>query len=967
MCSRGSLDLKILNFTDFRMNGIASHKTSPKRSSHVHYVLCIAALLSLLTMAVAFDAHFRLNTDADECEMSYMRPLFVPLPNITSRDSRFYKKYGLYRYLEQYVDAVDAPIIGVPLLFLPGNGGSYKQVRSIASMASKNFHSPGTKLISQLDFFAVDLNEEFSGLHGGSLLEQSEYVNDVIAYLLDRVYPASYATHNIRDRPVPRSIIILAHSMGGFVARTIFTMPNYVSGSVNTIITLSTPHYRAPAPVDFLLTQTYTTVNEFWHKNLGDPQSILSDVSLVSIAGGNMDKMVSSDLSHLGSKFSQQHGMTVFTTGVRGVWIGADHQAILWCGQIVRLVVRALEGVVDTRTAKMTWPLDKRMLFFKKVFYGTQPTGTHFYDHNLVTDLRVLLRPQALAESLMRNQQNFLIDHAATTSTEVSFDLAEAKRLGKDIFFLVSSMSNENIVLLGCNSTREQRKCSSLFHLVEPLKRGLSVGNIKNLSQLSHQSIVIDLNGLGNQPIYMKAGFASTNIVVVMPSLLDLLFTRSNQVSTGLSSSEGMSVNIPNIDSSLFVYRLKLHTKQCSTTKNLVLRMRSLTTGEAKFVYSSNADQHSYSINFHETPDYVDRSSLSESEKGITVDVWSDFKCKIDSFTLTFDVYATAGQLLKRYSSAWYLFPFLVTICIFGRQLYTYQRTGSFPSFNGVLKFHLTRECLIFLPLLSALFWIHGTLFKKRYPIESSSLLVPLFWLWSVGAVAVVYQICAALLFLVTQLCLVISRLKKSQDTIVEEKRGWKRRIAILSLLLILMSTIVPVQFGFLVAYILHLYRSGQSQASMNTLPRSPISMVSNKSESHYQHSILLMMTLMMAFNGAGLLVWIKNISISWVSTHDHNVLAVLPFIVFSAFTSPSLPPSPCMSTVLSDSGLQTLSTITKFVFGTIVVYALVNGVSHTYVAFYLTSALFWYLSLLNFVPRALMAYRNRIYKRPKD
>ena len=40
----------------------------------------------------------------------------------------------------------------------------------------------------------------------------------------------------------PRSVILIGHSMGGMVARAVVTRPDYVPGSVRTIITLNTPH-----------------------------------------------------------------------------------------------------------------------------------------------------------------------------------------------------------------------------------------------------------------------------------------------------------------------------------------------------------------------------------------------------------------------------------------------------------------------------------------------------------------------------------------------------------------------------------------------------------------------------------------------------------------------------------------------------------------------------------------------------
>lgn len=63
------------------------------------------------------------------CEMSWMTPSYSLVP--FQPESR----YRLYLYREQGWDADDAR--GRPILFIPGNAGSYQQVRSIASLAAR--------------------------------------------------------------------------------------------------------------------------------------------------------------------------------------------------------------------------------------------------------------------------------------------------------------------------------------------------------------------------------------------------------------------------------------------------------------------------------------------------------------------------------------------------------------------------------------------------------------------------------------------------------------------------------------------------------------------------------------------------------------------------------------------------------------------------------------------------------------
>ena len=63
------------------------------------------------------------------CNMTYMYPTYIPISATKSLSS---SKYGLYLYHEGWkkIDFNEhlKQLNGVPILFIPGNGGSYKQV-----------------------------------------------------------------------------------------------------------------------------------------------------------------------------------------------------------------------------------------------------------------------------------------------------------------------------------------------------------------------------------------------------------------------------------------------------------------------------------------------------------------------------------------------------------------------------------------------------------------------------------------------------------------------------------------------------------------------------------------------------------------------------------------------------------------------------------------------------------------------
>lgn len=93
-----------------------------------------------------------------------------------------------------------------------------------------------------------------------------------------------------------------------------------------------------------------------------------------------------------------------------------------------------------------------------------------------------------------------------------------------------------------------------------------------------------------------------------------------------------------------------------------------------------------------------------------------------------------------------------------------------------------------------------------------------------------------------------------------------------------------------------------------------------------FQLSLLLLWTLGFLLHIPGLWAWLQNISVKWVSSHDHNLLPVLPALAFAVFFSDRLLP------FSSDANRKTKTlTWTFFVLSACCVYALIFGVNYTY------------------------------------
>lgn len=226
----------------------------------------------------------------------------------------------------------------------------------------------------------VDFHEEFSALHGQSILEQAEYLNDAIDYIL-KLYPQTRKVDypDTTKLPDPTSVIIISHSMGGIVARAMFTMNNYQHGTINTIITMSTPHMLPPVPFDWKISQLYDDINQFWQEGFSKHamdaddndkyhHESLRDISIISMAGGTLDNTVCSDSTNIGSIVPETHGFTVFSTAIPNVWTGADHVSILTCNQLVKKVSKTLIDIIDVRRGPQTKPLEERMQIMRHAF-----------------------------------------------------------------------------------------------------------------------------------------------------------------------------------------------------------------------------------------------------------------------------------------------------------------------------------------------------------------------------------------------------------------------------------------------------------------------------------------------------------------------------------------------------------------------------------------------------------------------
>uniref|UniRef100_A0A8D3B873 GPI inositol-deacylase n=1 Tax=Scophthalmus maximus TaxID=52904 RepID=A0A8D3B873_SCOMX len=293
--------------------------------------------------------------EENRCSMTYMfeYPEYrrVALPR---RVARLYPAYGLYLYGEGvYAQETRAlKLTGAPVLFLPGNAGSYKQARSLGSVALRKAENMEGGL--HFNVFTVDFNEELVALYGGSLLRQTHFLHESIKAIL-RLYK--------HLKNPPQSVVLVGHSMGGVVARALFTLPRFNTNLVGLILTQASPHLAPVLALDPYLLDFYSAVKQKWLKQANK----LRNITVLSVGGGYRDYQVRSGLTSLPELsctalfYISVSFYLIKATAVPRTWVSTDHLSIVWCKELVLATVRAFFDLIDPETRQFTDDPEKKM------------------------------------------------------------------------------------------------------------------------------------------------------------------------------------------------------------------------------------------------------------------------------------------------------------------------------------------------------------------------------------------------------------------------------------------------------------------------------------------------------------------------------------------------------------------------------------------------------------------------------
>ncbi|MCJ1434984.1 GPI inositol deacylase [Xylographa pallens] len=744
--SQSTLEGKMPEQKDWRRSRIRS----PWRGSVLTTAVTALSVLFFYCMVRSVLTRQR---DPKGCNMSYMSPMFAKLSDFDTEHTRFASKYSLYLYREEGIDE-DTMVKGVPVLFITGNAGSHKQVRPLASEAAVYFHNhiqqdpEALKAgIRGLDFFTADFNEDITAFHGQTLLDQAEYLNEAVAYILS-LYHNPRRSRRGPGLPDPSSVILIGHSMGGIVARTMLIMPNYQSNSINTIITMSTPHARPPVSFDADIVRTYQRINNYWREAYSQRwanNNPLWHVTLISIAGGGLDEIVPSDYTSLSSLVPETHGFTVYTSSIPNVWTGADHLSILWCDQLRKPIIRSLIEAIDVRRPGQTKPRADRMKIFKRWYLTGMEEGA---EKTLPQkEPTTLLTLEDNSNSILSAGERLTVrdfGHSGKpkayllpippqgTPGGTKFTLLSDQPLdipggaGKlEVLFCsvfplqaghASTLFSMSMDLSGTTSGSTRLACKNAASDVIPLPASTRASRnafeasppfsflqyqVEQLAE--HQFVaVIDKTNTPDSG-WAIAEFSDDQDSVISTNVaLRRLLMMGLRVRLSADRPTVSEIKIPALYSSLLAYKLTVGAQACGDEAELftpLLRQYLLDPHESKyFVNVKEAN-----VNFHGVAPFLPPPLQARSSaSGISLQLWSDPNCNSSiDITLEVDVLGSLGKLYMRYRTVVVAFPLLIVALVLRKQFMIHDATGVFITFAEALDLSLRRSLPMLLAALS--------------------------------------------------------------------------------------------------------------------------------------------------------------------------------------------------------------------------------------------------------------------------
>lgn len=295
-----------------------------------------------------------LTPSPNQCQMTFMMepPKFLPIEideeNDTHQDDdliypaiktggqnqKTESEYKLYMYSEfgfpMAADVRRDLRDSMPVLFVPGNAGSYQQVRSLASTCIR-------RQLQSLDafkfiFYTIDFGGQLSGISGDLIDRQTLFVQKSLRQIT-RMQPTDTG-----------GVILIGHSVGGFISKFLFTKPKFQASSVPLLISLASPLTRPYLVLDGKMGEIYRKTELYWNKFKTQPR----DTIALSISGGGSDRLVPMHLS-LDNAFD----LSLTTESMKDVFLSTDHVCVTWCRELMHKLANLLSALMDRKHTRL--------------------------------------------------------------------------------------------------------------------------------------------------------------------------------------------------------------------------------------------------------------------------------------------------------------------------------------------------------------------------------------------------------------------------------------------------------------------------------------------------------------------------------------------------------------------------------------------------------------------------------------
>lgn len=236
-----------------------------------------------------------------------------------------YSEFGFPMPSDVHRDLKDS----MPVLFVPGNAGSYQQVRSLASTCIR-------RQLQSLEafkfvFYTIDFGGQLSGLDGGLIKSQIIYVHRCLNQI-SRMHPSD-----------TNGVILIGHSVGGFISKALLTVPSFDFNSVPLLISLASPLTSPYLIFDDQMRELYDRTNRIW----ADEKTHNNTITL-SISGGITDHLVP-----MHSSMDPQYDLSLTTSSIKDVWLATDHVCITWCRELMHKLAQLLSALMDKKQTRL--------------------------------------------------------------------------------------------------------------------------------------------------------------------------------------------------------------------------------------------------------------------------------------------------------------------------------------------------------------------------------------------------------------------------------------------------------------------------------------------------------------------------------------------------------------------------------------------------------------------------------------